>query len=86
MTGESVFDLEERPVGEDSPAGLGWLMPSLSLLLAGVAAAQFIYFVPKTLYVVQRLSGRPPGYLNILAEIPPWLSAIMAGQTHQIQL
>lgn len=77
MTTESVISLESKPIVADR-VGLGWLMPSLSLLLAGMAAAEFLFFIPKTIYVVQQLSGRPPGYLNLLSEIPAWLAVVTA--------
>lgn len=76
MTG-SMVAREESP-DESGPAGLAWLMPSLTLLLAGVAAAQFLFFVPRTLFVLQRFGGRTPGYLNLLMVIPPWLAVVTA--------
>lgn len=79
MTGSMVgFDRpEERPAAA-SPAGSEWLMPSLTLLLAAVATAQMLFFVPRTLFVLQRFGGRTPGYLNLLISIPPWLAVVSA--------
>src|SRR5690348_6208850 len=62
-----------------APAGARWLLLCLALLLAALAAFQFVYVVPRCMVVVQNFAGHwVPAPLRLLAAVPEW-SAVAAG-------
>jgi hypothetical protein len=71
---------ESAAVGDAVPTGVRWLLPGLTLLLAGLAAFQLVLLVPRCVWVTQRLGVREPGYLRLLLGLPGWVgpAAVLA--------
>jgi hypothetical protein len=58
--------------------GAAWLLPAFTCLLAATATMQLLYFMPRSVGIVQKLAGDLPGYVRLLLGIPAWAAAGVA--------
>jgi hypothetical protein len=77
MSSSSMIDKETGVARAATPMGVRWLLPSLTLLLAALAAYQLVYLVPRCIWLMQNLGVREPGYLRSLL-LPSWAAPIAA--------
>ena len=78
MATTPALPLEDRAASLSAPASVQWLLPVLTILLAGLAIVQLVYFVPRCVLIAQRFAGQQPGYINLLLTVPEWLAVVGA--------
>lgn len=78
MTTASALPLEDRVASPSAPVSVQWLLPVLTILLAGLAVVQLVYFVPRGMLLAQRFAGLQPEYIKLLLAVPEWLAVVVA--------